>query len=178
VGEQILKIREIVLTALFIALSFIGANIKVMGSIAFDSMPGFLGALLLGPTYGAFIGAIGHLLTALISGFPLSFPVHVIIMINMAATMAVFRVVYCKVANDNEFSLKGIIVSGILGVAINGPISLLMLAPLLLPVMGLTGIIAYLPIVSGIAMINIALASIVYKLLPDTIKKARKNVCK
>jgi uncharacterized membrane protein len=178
VGEEILKIKEIVLTALFIALSFIGANIKVMGSIAFDSMPGFLGALLLGPAYGALIGVIGHFLTALLSGFPLSFPAHVIIMIDMAAAMAVFGVAYCKVANDKAFSLKGIIVSGILGVTINGPIALVMLAPLLLPVIGLAGIIAYLPVVSGIAVLNIVLASIVYKLLPDTIKKVRKKTCK
>jgi hypothetical protein len=44
-----MKTKKIVLAALLIALSFIGANIKIMGSIAFDSMPGFLGALILSP---------------------------------------------------------------------------------------------------------------------------------
>lgn len=166
-----MKIKKIVLTALFIALSFIGANIKVMGSIAFDSMPGFLGALLLGPTYGAFIGAIGHFLTAMLSGFPLSFPIHVVIMIDMAAAMAAFAIAYSKVAKDKTFSLRGIIVSGVLGVIINGPISLLILTPLLLPMIGLAGIIAYLPILTGVGALNIALASIVYKLLPKQIKK-------
>lgn len=171
-----MEIKAIVLTALFIAISFIGANIKVMGSIAFDSMPGFLGTLVLGPMYGALIGAIGHFLTALVSGFPLSFPVHVVIMINMAVTMAVFGVVYRKIAKYKKFSLKGIIVSGILAVTINGPISLFMLAPLLLPIMGLAGMIAYLPVLSGVAALNIVFASIVYKLLPDTIVKVSKKI--
>jgi uncharacterized membrane protein len=171
-----LKTKEIVLTSLFIALSFIGANIKVMGSIAFDSMPGFLGALLLGPAYGAFIGMMGHLLTALLSGFPLSFPVHIVIMIDMAATMAIFSLVYRKVAEDEEFSLKAITLAGVLGVIMNGPVSLLMLTPLLLPVIGLAGMIAYLPVLSGIAALNIVLACLVYKLLPNRIKKVRKKI--
>lgn len=59
-----MKLRNLILTALFVALSFVGANMKIVGSIAFDSMPGFLGALILGPLYGAAIGSIGHFLTA------------------------------------------------------------------------------------------------------------------
>lgn len=171
-----MKTKEIVLTALFIALSFIGASVKVMGSIAFDSMPGFLGALLLGPTYGAFIGMTGHLLTAMLSGFPLSFPVHMIIMIDMGLTMAVFSLVYQKIAKKDDFSLKGIIVAGILGVIMNGPISLIMLIPFLLPAIGFAGMIAFLPVLSGIAALNIILACFVYKLLPYRIEKVRKKI--
>lgn len=170
-----MKIKAIVLTALFIALSFIGANIKVMGSIAFDSMPGFLGTLLLGPTYGAFIGAMGHFLTALVSGFPLSFPVHVVIMLNMALTMTVYGAIYRKMQNDRIFSLKGIIVSGVAAVTINGPISLFMLAPLLLPIMGMPGMIAFLPVLSGVAALNVLAASLVYKILSNTIVKVHKK---
>ncbi len=171
-----MKTKEIVLAALFIALSFIGANIKIMGSIAFDSMPGFLGALLLGPAYGAFIGMIGHFLTALLSGFPLSFPAHIIIMIDMAATMAIFSLVYRKAAEDEEFSLNGIILAAFLGVIMNGPVSLLILAPLLLPVIGLSGMMALLPVVSGVAALNIVIACLVYKLLPNRIKKVRTKI--
>ena len=49
---------NLVLLALFIALSAVGANIKVMGSIAFDSMPAFLAAMLLRPVAGAIVGAV------------------------------------------------------------------------------------------------------------------------
>ncbi|EIW17347.1 MULTISPECIES: ECF transporter S component [Pelosinus] len=171
-----MKTKEIVSAALFITLSFIGANIKIMGSIAFDSMPGFLGALLLGPVYGAFIGMIGHFLTALLSGFPLSFPVHIVIMIDMAATMVIFSLVYRKVAEEEDFSLKAITLAGVLGVIMNGPVSLLMLTPLLLPAIGLAGMITLLPVVSGVAALNIVLACLVYKLLPNRIKKVRKKI--
>ncbi len=170
-----MKVKEIVSAALFIALSFIGANIKIMGSIAFDSMPGFLGALLFGPAYGAFIGMTGHFLTALLSGFPLSFPVHMIIIVDMAATMAIFSLVYRKIAEE-DFSLRAIIIASVFGVIMNGPVSLLMLSPLLLPAIGLAGMLALLPVVSGAAALNIVLACLVYKLLPDRIKKVRKKI--
>ena len=39
--------KQLVFTALLIALSFIGAQLKVFGTIAFDSLPAFLGTFLL-----------------------------------------------------------------------------------------------------------------------------------
>jgi uncharacterized membrane protein len=162
-----MKTRKLVLTALFIALSFVGANIKVMGSIAFDSMPGFLGTLMLGPVYGAIIGAAGHFLTALLSGFPMTIPVHMVIMVGMAITMAAFGFVY------NKFSEKkyGTIIAIITAILINGPILLLMVTPLLLPVMGISGILVLLPTLTGVSAINVILGVVVYKAilsrLPD-----------
>lgn len=50
----------------------IGANIKLMGSVAFDAAPAFIGTLLLGPMYGAVLGIFGHLTSALLAGFPLT----------------------------------------------------------------------------------------------------------
>lgn len=163
-----MKIRNIVLTALFIALSFVGANIKIMGTVAFDSMPAFLGALILGPLYGGIIGAMGHFLTALTSGFPLSLPVHLITMAGMAVTMIVFGLVYKFMNKSNN--LLAIILSTIAGVLINGPLTLLVLTPLLLPVMGKAGILGFLPILSLVAGINALVALIVYKLLPRSLK--------
>lgn len=55
------RLRRIVLAAMLLALCVVGANIKIMGSIAFDSAPAFLGAILLGPWFGAFLGIFGHL---------------------------------------------------------------------------------------------------------------------
>jgi len=79
---------------LFIALSAVGALIKVpspTGTVAFDSAPGFAAALLLGPGPGAAVAALGHLLTSLFAGFPLTLPIHIII----ALEMAVFAAIYC-----------------------------------------------------------------------------------
>jgi hypothetical protein len=67
---------RIVLLALFIALCAVGANIKIMGSIAFDSLPAFLAAMLIGGKEGAIAGAAGHLFSALLAGFPLTLPMH------------------------------------------------------------------------------------------------------
>lgn len=164
-----MKTKNLVLTALFIALSFVGAYIKVMGTVAFDSMPAFLGALIIGPVYGGIIGALGHFLTALTSGFPLSIPVHLITMGGMAVTMIAFSVVYKRVSKSN--GLLAMILSLIVGVVINGPLTLLVLTPLLLPVMGKAGILGFMPVLSLIAGVNAVAALLVYKLLPRSLKE-------
>ena len=160
-----MKTKKLVLTALFIALSFIGANIKIMDTIAFDAMPGFLGALLIGPVYGAFIGSVGHFLTALTSGFPMTLPVHLIIMLGMAVTMFVFGYVY------NHFSKKNYVVAVVLsliaGVLINGPLLLIVLAPILIPTLGKVAFIGMFPVLSFVAALNIIIAQGIYKVLPN-----------
>ncbi|AVP55885.1 Protein of uncharacterised function (DUF1393) [Clostridium tetani] len=164
-----MKTNKIVITALFIALSFIGANIKIMGTVAFDAMPGFLGALLLGPVYGGIIGGVGHFLTALTSGFPLSLPVHLVITVIMAATMAIFALVYKVLVKKNK--VLAMILAIIVGVTVNGPINLLVLTPLLMPIMGKAGIFALVPVLSGVAAINAVVAVLIYKFLPRSLKK-------
>ncbi|HCX65719.1 MAG TPA: ECF transporter S component [Eubacteriaceae bacterium] len=82
--------KKLVWIAMFVALSFVGAQLKIFQSIAFDSMPAFAAALLLGPVSGALVGFIGHLLTALSSGFPFSLPVHLTIAVTMAFICFVF----------------------------------------------------------------------------------------
>lgn len=71
--------------ALFCALSAVGAKFPIYGSIALDSLPAFLAAILLGGPEGAIIGAMGHMLSALLSGFPLTIPLHLVIASEMAA---------------------------------------------------------------------------------------------
>jgi len=164
-----MKTKKLVITALFIALSFIGANLKIMNTIAFDSMPGFLGAILFGPVYGALIGAIGHFLTALISGFPMSLPVHLIIMLGMAVTMLAFGYVYRYLSGKNY--LAAVILSLIVGVLINGPLLLAVLAPLLIPALGKPAYIALFPILSLAAFLNILLALLISKALPKKYKE-------
>jgi len=79
---------RITLLALFIALAAVGANIKIMGSIAFDALPAFLAAMLLGSKEGAIAGAAGHLFSALLSGFPMTLPMHLVVAAEMAAICA------------------------------------------------------------------------------------------
>ena len=164
-----MKIKKLVLTALFIALSFVGAMIKVPGTtIAFDSMPGFLGAILLGPLYGALIGALGHFLTAVTSGFPLTMPVHLIIMVGMGLTMFIFGYVF-KYFLSKNYRLA-IVISLIVAVLINGPLLTLALSPLLIPILGKTLLLGMIPLLSGIAALNIIMAQCIYKFLPARYK--------
>jgi uncharacterized membrane protein len=159
-----MKTRKLVLTALFIALSFIGANLKIMDTIAFDSMSGFLGAIILGPFYGALIGALGHFLTALTSGFPLSLPVHLIIMAGMGVTMLAFGFIFKYFSSKNY--ILSVVLSLIAAVIINGPLLLIVLSPLLIPVLGKAGLIAMVPVLSGAAALNVIIAQGIYKFLP------------
>jgi len=117
------NVKKLVITALFIALSFVGANIKVFGTIAFDSLPGFLAALILGPAYGAAIGFLGHICTALTSGFPLSIPLHIVIALAMAVTMLGFGHTYKALQSRAPVAVQ-FVLAGAVGIALNGPFSL------------------------------------------------------
>lgn len=155
--------RNLVLAAMFIAISFVGANLKIMGTIAFDSLPAFMSTLMMGPVYGAVIGAIAHFLTAATSGFPLTLPVHIIIMIEMAITMYLFGVSYNKFKGKSNNI--GIIVSTIVAILINGPISTFAL----IPIMG-NSVLSFIPLLTVAAALNVIFAHIIFKLLPKEVR--------
>lgn len=113
----------------------------------------------MGPFYGAVIGAFGHLLSAAISGFPLSLPVHMIIMVDMALTMFLFGITYKFFIKSNR--LLAIIISSAAGVLINGPVSVFMLVPIIGK-----AVLAMLPLLVLAAALNILVAYLVYKFLP------------
>jgi hypothetical protein len=88
------KNKKMMLAALFIAFSAIGAAVKipaVIGSVALDSFPALAAAALLGGGAGSVVAGLGHLLSALIGGMPLG-PLHFL----AAAEMAVLVWVYGK----------------------------------------------------------------------------------
>lgn len=88
--------KTIAVIAIFIALSAVGALIKIpspIGSIGLDSCPGYFCALAFGGGVGAIVIAIGHLLSAAVVGFPLSIPLHLVIAVLMALWALVFRLV-------------------------------------------------------------------------------------
>jgi uncharacterized membrane protein len=82
--------------AMLTALSVVGAMIKIpaiVGSVALDVFPALLAAVLFGAGAGALVGAFGHLLSALIGGFPLG-PMHFLIAIEMSVLVFVFGRLY------------------------------------------------------------------------------------
>jgi hypothetical protein len=80
--------------AMLTALSVVGAMIKIpaiVGSVALDVFPALLASVLFGA--GALVWAFGHLLSALIGGFPLG-PLHFLIAGEMAVLVWVFGRLY------------------------------------------------------------------------------------
>ncbi|PAV27984.1 ECF transporter S component [Virgibacillus profundi] len=91
-----MNVRKMSLLALFIALSVIGAAIKVpaiIGSVALDAFPALLAAVFFGSGAGAVVGGLGHMMSALIGGMPLG-PLHFIIALEMALLVSLFAALY------------------------------------------------------------------------------------
>lgn len=82
--------------AMLTALSVVGAMIKIpaiVDSVALDVFPSLLASVLFGAGAGALVGAFGHLLSALIGGFPLG-PMHLLIAVEMAVLVWIFGRLY------------------------------------------------------------------------------------
>ena len=167
--------KTLIITAFFIAFSFIGSTIKVFGTIAFDSLPGFLAALLLGPFYGAAIGFLGHLFTALTSGFPLSVPLHMVIALTMAITMLGFGFSYRFLKNKLPV-LSNLVITGVVGTILNGPVSLAFSIGTVALMTGMDaalGLLPLLPVLIMASIANIVISIILFKALENVWGKIR-----
>ena len=161
------QIRKIVIMGMLIALSAIGAMIKIQGSIAFDSLAAFLGALVLGPVYGGVIGLIGHLLSAYLSGFVLTLPVHFLVAIMMFISCWAFGKTYIKVGEYFNYHMNSVLAI-IVAVLLNGPLSLGATAFYMQIFVGVPFIGFFTPMFLPLtiaALLNAALAIILYKVL-------------
>jgi len=90
-----MKVKTLTMTAILIALSAVGAFIKIpspTGTVALDSLPGYFAALYLSPGIGAVVAALGHLLSAATAGFPLTLPLHLLVALEMAIFAAIFGI--------------------------------------------------------------------------------------
>lgn len=112
--ENNFTVKKMCLAALLIGLSMILANIKVFQTVAFDSMPAFVGGILLSPVIGGLIALLGHLFTALMSGFPFTVPVHIVIAIEM------FVIVYLT---SRIYNKGKTIIALIVGTSLNGVVA-------------------------------------------------------
>jgi len=144
--------RKIARVAIFIALSAVGALVKIpspTGTVALDACPGFFSAITFGAKEGGIVAFLGHLLTAAITGFPLGFPTHLYIGVQMAIWVIIFRYVSHK---------TNLIFGAIIAILLNGILSSL----LMIPIGGIGLFVALvLPLTVG-AAINVIIASIAY----------------
>jgi uncharacterized membrane protein len=150
------------LSALLIALSFIGSLIKFMGTIALDSLPGYFAALFISPLAGGAVAALGHLLTALTSGFPMTLPMHIMLILVMGITAYIFGVTYNK-SNG--------IIACIVATILNGPVSTL-IASITATALGLpfSGAAMFSTLVVPLTLasaVNIVLGYVIYKIIKN-----------
>jgi riboflavin transporter len=143
--------------AIFTALAVVGSFIKPdpASSIAFDSFAGFIVALLFGATEGALVCGLGHLSTAVVSGFPLGI-LHLPIALGMAIAGA-------AIGSTNKLNRAAFIPALIIGVAIN-TLMVFPLAPMLGSTFdeGLMVATVLAPALLVVASLNALLAGIVY----------------
>lgn len=152
--KEFKQLMLLVLMGLFIALSVIGAIIKIpspTGTVALDSMPGYLAALLLGGIPGAVVAFLGHMATAASTGFPMTLPIHLLVACEMAVIMLVVGYTAKKLH---------LIAGLILGLILNGVVS--PASFILFPQFGTAFFISMvLPLTVG-SLINIIPAGLVY----------------
>lgn len=146
-------VKFITLCGFFIALSVAGAFLKPFGnSIAFDSLPAFLAASMLGPVAGALTGLLGHLISAGISGFPFTLPIHLIVAVEMAIVMIIYAFLARKI---------NIVVSAAVAILLNGVAATAVLIPLL----GMPFFIAMVGPLTLVSAINVVLAVMLHRVL-------------
>ena len=95
-GELEMNIRKITLLAIFIALSVVGASIKipaVVTSVALDAFPALLAAAFFGPLAGGIVGGLGHMLSAVIGGMMMG-PLHLLVALEMFVLVFLFGIFY------------------------------------------------------------------------------------
>jgi riboflavin transporter len=147
------NVKRLSMMAIFIALSAVGALIKIpspVGTIGMDSAPGFFSALAFGGVEGAVVISIGHLLTAAVTGFPLTIPVHLYVAFQMALWALAYRWV------NKTF---GLIPAVIVGIILNGVVS----SFAMLPMMGMGGVLGLLPFLVVGSALNVIISAIAYK---------------
>lgn len=152
------NVKTLTLVAMLIAMSAVGALIKIYNTVAFDSLPGYFASLYFGGYIGAIVISIGHLFTALTSGFPLGLPNHLIIAVSMAVYAYFYSLTYKKF---------NIYVAVIVGTILNGPIATL----IFVPEFGwgyFTQMVFPLTIAS---FANVLLAALLYKVIAPKLKK-------
>lgn len=159
-GRSMKQTKKVTLAGVFIALSVVGSMITIMGSIALDSLPAFVGTVVLGPNMGFLLGFLAHLVTAIFSGMPLTLPIHFITAVIMGFCMMGYG--YTRKKVTTRYGLNRWFAM-LVAYLINVPLSLLVLYPFLKEVVyGL-----FVPLSIG-ALVNIILAEMLLSLLGKT----------
>ena len=158
------SVKKRVCVSLFIAISVLGSNMRIFGTIALDSMPAFVAGLLFGPVAGGTVGALGHLFSSMGLAFPYGFFVHAVICLFMFITVVAFSLVHRWARAKKWGETPALSLATLVGTVFNGPLTLFAMIPLL----GKPAFFALVGVLSMGALVNIVLASMVYMALKNT----------
>lgn len=122
------------------------------GTVALDAAFAFFSAVAFGWREGAIVADLGHMLTALTTGFPLGFPMHLFIAVQMAVWVSVFDIVSNKM---------NVWFGAVVAVLLNGPVSSLLVIPI--GGIGLT-VALIIPLTIG-SIINVFIAVTAYLII-------------
>lgn len=153
--------KRIAIIAIFIALSAVGAVIKIpspLGSIGLDSFPGYFCAFAFGYPEGAIVIAIGHILSAAVAGFSLTVPLHLAIAVSMAIVACIVRFIAVKCGKI------GIVLAAIVGTVLNS----FVLGFWLLPLGGWGLYVGATPSLFVASLVNAVIAAVAYYALRNT----------
>lgn len=147
---------RITFTSIMIALSAVLSFVPIPGfpTLALDSLPGFFTALFVNPFLGGIVALFGHLATALVHGFPLGFPAHIIVAFSMLLSA------YCLGKLFNKKHLWTLSIAIIVAIALNIYSSMPFLN-LLLKIPYDYLLVLQIPLLIA-SLVNIVLAIVVY----------------
>ena len=140
-------------------MSAVGAFIKIpspTGTVAMDSLPAYLAALLLGGIPGAIVGFLGHMASAATAGFRMG-PIHLLVGFQMAVIMLVFSFIAKKI-HPVAAMIIGIILNGV-----GAPATFI-----LIPGFGMAFFVSMVLPLTVVSAINIIIAGIIYYPLQKT----------
>ena len=154
-NTRTLSVKRVAYMAVFIALSAVGALIKIpspVGTIALDSAPGYFCGLAFGMVEGAGVIFLGHLLTAGVVGFPLGLPLHLFIGVQLAVWVLIFRWFFLRF---------GQIPAAIAAIFLNGVVS----AFTMYFVGGMGAVMGVLPFLLAGSAVNVIIALLVHRVV-------------
>ncbi|WOP18269.1 ECF transporter S component [Raineyella sp. LH-20] len=152
--------RKVAVMAIFIALSAVGSLVKLpspLGTVALDSAPGFFAAVAFGGWVGFVVAAVGHLLTAALTGFPLTLPLHLLIAVGMGVCALVF----------SWLARRGT-VGMVVGLVVTALLNSVGLGLVVLPVGGWGMYVAAVPSLLAGAVVNLVIAAVAYYAVRNT----------
>jgi uncharacterized membrane protein len=159
-AKSVSTIQAIVIIVVFSALSAVGGLLKLpspIGSIAFDSAPGYFCAAYFSPLLGAIVGALGHLSSALTAGFPLGLN-HTYVALHMVAWCFCFGRLARSVGGA-----RGLIFASAVAIVLNGVISPLLLRISPFQAIPLNMALGLIPFLLAASAANIIVAAVAYR---------------